>query len=53
VKGDSGAVGLTENPAALRRWMVSATTGERKKTDTRHYEQTKSAQKAFLEMSKC
>ena len=23
VKGDSGAVGLTENPAALRRWMVS------------------------------
>ena len=23
VKGDGGAVGLTENPAALRRWMVS------------------------------
>ena len=22
-KGDGGAVGLTENPAALRRWMVS------------------------------
>ena len=23
VKGDGGAVGLTQNPAALRRWMVS------------------------------
>ena len=23
IKGDGGAVGLTENPAALRRWMVS------------------------------
>jgi hypothetical protein len=23
VKGDGGAVGLTDNPAALRRWMVS------------------------------
>ncbi len=23
VKGDGGAVGLTENPSALRHWMVS------------------------------
>ena len=23
VKGDGGAVWLTENPAALRRWMIS------------------------------
>ena len=23
VKGDGGAVGLTENPSALRRWMVA------------------------------
>ena len=23
VKGESGAVGLTENPAALRRWMIA------------------------------
>ena len=23
VKGEGGAVGLTENPSALRRWMVS------------------------------
>ena len=59
VKGDDGAVGLTENPAALQRWMVSGPemarvigefesfTEERKRTDTRHHEQTKHAQKAF------
>ena len=59
VKGDGGAVGLTENPTALRCWMVSgpemarvigefeAATGERRKTDTRHHEQTRFAQKAF------
>ena len=23
IKGDGGAIGLTENPAALRRWMVA------------------------------
>ena len=57
VKGDGGAVGLTENPAALRRWMVSgpeiarviaefqATADTRtKKTDFRHHEQTKLTQ---------
>ena len=56
VKGDGGAVGLTENPAALRRWMVSGpemarligefevSTKKRKKTDFRHHEQTKHAQ---------
>ena len=59
VKGDGGAVGLTENPAALRRWMVSGpemarvigefetSTERRKKTDTRHHEQTRHAQMAF------
>jgi hypothetical protein len=59
VKDDGGAVGLTENPAALRRWMVSgpemarvvgefeASSEKRKKTDTRHHEQTKHAQIAF------
>ena len=61
VKGDGGAVGLTENPAALRRWMVSGpemarvigefevSTEKRKKTDTRHHEQTKHAQMAFAQ----
>ncbi|KAJ8366786.1 hypothetical protein AAFF_G00342400 [Aldrovandia affinis] len=60
VKGDGGAVGLTENPAALRRWMVSgpemarlisefqATTEKRmKKTELKHHEQTKHTQVAF------
>ena len=49
-------VGLTENPAALRRWMVSrpemarligefeVSTKKRKKTDFWHHEQTKHAQ---------
>jgi hypothetical protein len=23
VKGEGGAVGLTENPSALKRWMIS------------------------------
>ena len=52
------AVGLTENPAALQRWMVSgpemaclvgkceASIEEKKEYDTRHHEQTK--QLAFV-----
>ncbi|KAJ8397883.1 hypothetical protein AAFF_G00435720 [Aldrovandia affinis] len=60
VKGDGGAVGLMENPAALRRWMVSgpemarlisefqATTEKRmKKTELKHHEQTKHTQVSF------
>ena len=59
VKGDGGAVGLTENPAALRRWKVSGpemarlirefevSTMKRKKTDFRHHEQTKRVQMIF------
>ncbi|KAK3737220.1 hypothetical protein QZH41_001820 [Actinostola sp. cb2023] len=59
VKGDGGAVGLTENPAALRRWMVSgpemarvisefeATTEKKKTTDFRHHEEAKHMQVAF------
>jgi len=51
VKGDGGAVGLTENPAALRHWMVSGpemarligefevSTKKRNKTDFRRHEQ--------------
>ena len=65
VKGDGGAVGFMDNHAALlRRLMVSgpemawvvgeyeAATGKRKKTDTRHHEQTRSAQKAFARDAK-
>jgi len=59
VKGDGGAVGLTENPAALRRWMVSgpemarvigefeASAEKRHVPDSRHHEQTKHVQTAF------
>ena len=59
VIGDGGAVGLTENPAPLRRWMVSGpelarviaefevTTDKRKKTDSRHHEQARRLKKTF------
>ena len=59
VTGDGGAVGLSENPAALRCWMVSGpemarligefevSTKKRKITDFRHHEQTKHAQMTF------
>ena len=60
VKGDGGAVGLTENPAALRRWMVSGpemarligefevSTKKRNITYFRHHEQRKHAQMTFV-----
>ena len=60
VKDDCGAVGLTENPAALRRWMVSGpemarVIGEfetsiekRKHLDLRHHEEAKHVQKSFV-----
>ena len=59
VKGGGGAVGLTENPAALRGWMVTGpemarligefevSTMKRKKTDFRHHEQMKHVQTTF------
>ena len=54
-----GAVGRIENPAALRRWMVTGpemarltgkfevSTKKKKKTDFRHHELTKHAQMTF------
>ena len=60
VKGDGGAVGLTENPAALRRWMVSGPemarvitefqgTAEKrmKKPELKHHEHIKHTKIAF------
>ena len=59
VKDDGGAVSLTENPAALRRWMMSgpemarvigefeASTKRRKTLDLRHHEEAKHVQRAF------
>ena len=62
VKGDGGAVGLTENPAALRRWMISdpevarliaefeaspEADEEIKPGSIRHHEEAKSTQLSF------
>ena len=57
VKGERGAVGLTENPSALRRWMVSGIINEFEAsmvtecTETeqseKHHEDTKSLQSLF------
>ena len=57
IKGDGGAVGLTENPAALRRWRVSGPKVARMMKDFEnvvpsckflgHHEQTPSTQTAF------
>ena len=58
-KGAGGAVGLTENPADLRHWMVSGSertrligefkgsTEKRQDTDQRHHKQKKHAHMAF------
>jgi len=59
IKGDCGAVGLIESPAALRRWMVAGPEIARavnefesayevqKPANTCHHEQVPSVQKAF------
>ena len=60
VKGDGGAVGLTDNPSALRRWMIAGPEIARVieefegselsgngRVDTHHHDQTASVQKAF------
>ena len=62
IKGDGGAIGLTEDPGALRRWMVAGPEVSRlvaayevmcgmkdATSSTKHHEQTLSAQKSFLE----
>lgn len=65
IKGDGGAVGLTENPSALRRWMLAgpevsrlvanyeALSGAKAvKKGNHHHEQIEAAQKAFFEKVK-
>ncbi|CAE1322710.1 unnamed protein product [Acanthosepion pharaonis] len=62
IKGDGGAVGLTEDPSALRRWMVAGpeiskfvadyevVSGSKEaKKGSHHHEQSPTAQKAFFE----
>ena len=61
MKGDGGAVRLTEHPAALQRWMLSGPEMARiigefqlsmekrdKKADLQHHEQMRSVQVTFL-----
>ena len=65
MKGDGGAVGLTQNPSALRRLMVSGPEMARlieefqaslekpeEKPDFRHHEQCISIQMAFFNQVK-
>ena len=65
ITADGGAIGLTENPSALRRWMVAGpevshlvslyeTEVQTKEAQeqTVHHEQTLQAQKTFLERVK-
>ena len=60
VKSDGGAVGLTDNPSALRRWMISepkvarvirefesSDMHENERVNTRHHDQTRSVQTSF------
>ena len=62
IKGDGGAIGLTEDPAALRRWMVAGQEVSRllaaceamsssidTRIDRRHHEATVGAQTALFE----
>ena len=58
IKGDGGAVGLTEDASALRRWMVSGPEisrlieqfeyDNRVKADFRHRKETEANQTSFL-----
>ena len=64
VKGDGGAIGITENEQALRRWMVAgpelvrmlqegAQRDKLGQNDSHHHEQLPSIQKAFQADVKC
>ena len=61
IKGEGGAVGLTEDPLALKRWMISGPEVARivrqfeehflhhiEVGDTRHHDESPSIQKSFL-----
>ena len=67
IKGDGGAIGLTQSPEALRRWMLTgpemarliaefeASIGEGSEAhapETKHHEQTKAFQVKFVDQVK-
>jgi len=59
IKGDAGAIGLTEDPSTLRRWVIAGPevthlvaqyeAASESRKGTSHHEQTEKAQKVFLE----
>ena len=62
IKGDGGAIGVTEDPSALRRWMIagsevshlvaeyeSASEAKDANENTKHQEQTEHTPKAFFD----
>ena len=61
IKGDGGAIGITEDPSALRRWMVAGplvshlvanyeeVSGVKVETEKRHHEKSPTYQKSFLD----
>jgi len=62
IKDDGGAVGITEDPSALRRWMVAgpvvsqlvaqyeeASESRDVSKQTKHHEQTPTTQRSFME----
>ena len=62
IKADGGAIGMTEDPSALRRWMIAgpevshlvaqyeAACGTKEGTEhTSHHEETERAQRVFLQ----
>ena len=65
IKGEGGAVGLTESPSALRRWMIGGPeiaamvkqfeekSLTEKQKPTKHHDQTPSMQSSFLKDVKC
>ena len=64
VKGDGGVIGINENEAAFRRWMVAGPEtarllteyeekhSKKQKESERHHEQIPSVQKTFLAQTK-
>ena len=53
IKGESGAIDVTDDPSALRRWMVAGPEVSHLAKDanenTRYHEQTAQAQRIFFE----
>ena len=49
IKGEGVAIGVTEGPSAIRRWMVAGHGAKVAKVKVKHNEQTARAQRQFFE----